>query len=212
MKQTFTWGAHSSVCAVWSVSCPPGPPSHRRCGRSTPTTRRSTGSHVTALVWRRGRGQAVTRRRSSAPSPPALGRVHATEFRWLERMRSTTLYRYSFDATDFRRWEDASGYWVCDHTVRPLVVEPVGDLLDAHDRAGIELRLVQSLWPLIDRATHGNGWDFSIVRSGQRSPPSMTDPSGHSHPTARVPTRSGPCHSDRRVATRALSVSCRGWP
>lgn len=90
-------------------------------------------------------------------------RVHAIEDGWLERMRSTVLYRYELDAADFSSWNDASGQWICLHEVEPLSVERVGDLLALHDEAGIELRVVSSLWPLHDLA-HRGPWDFSTVR------------------------------------------------
>ena len=48
-------------------------------------------------------------------------------------------------------------------------VEPVGDLLAAHAGAGIELRIVPSLWPLHDLAV-SDRWDFSIVRMRNARP------------------------------------------
>ncbi len=50
----------------------------------------------------------------------------------------------------------------------------MGDLLDAHAAAGIELRVVPSLWPLHDAVAYGPGasttWDFSIVRMRNARP------------------------------------------
>ena len=57
----------------------------------------------------------------------------------------------------------ASGRWVSHPMVEPIDVEPVGDLLDAHADAVIELRAVPSLWPLHD-LVQSDRWDFSIVR------------------------------------------------
>ena len=91
-------------------------------------------------------------------------RVHAIELAWLDRMRTTNLHRYVFDQAPFRPWAAASGQWTASSPVEPLRVEPVGDLLDAHTTAGIELRAVPSLWPLHDLALTGRAWDFSIVR------------------------------------------------
>jgi hypothetical protein len=95
-------------------------------------------------------------------------RIHAIELAWLDRMRSTRLFCYAFDEADFRPWELASGQWICEHEVDPVTVTPVGDLLDAHVRADIELRLLPSLWPLHDvvvgDAHEPLRWDFSIVR------------------------------------------------
>ncbi len=96
-------------------------------------------------------------------------RVHATELGWLDRMRTTTIHRYTFDATDFEPWPEASGQWVAARIVEPIEVERLGDLLDLHATAGIELRFVSSLWPLIDRAMSGE-WDFSIVRKHNAQP------------------------------------------
>jgi hypothetical protein len=90
-------------------------------------------------------------------------RVHAIELGWLDRMRATALYRYALDASAFSPWPDATGQWICSQEIEPLSVAPVGDLLAEHARAGIELRLVPSLWPLHGLAVSSR-WDFSIVR------------------------------------------------
>jgi len=96
-------------------------------------------------------------------------RVHAIELGWLERMRDCALYCYQFDSTSFRPWPQASGQWISESAVEPIGVEPVGDLLDQHAVAGIELRLVPSLWPLYDLAVN-DAWDFSIVRMSNAQP------------------------------------------
>ena len=90
-------------------------------------------------------------------------RVHAIESVWLERMRDAVIYRYEFGAEGFVPWPDAEGQWISDREVVPIRVTPVGDLLPAHARAAIELRIVPSLWPLRDVAVRGE-FDFSIVR------------------------------------------------
>lgn len=90
-------------------------------------------------------------------------RVHAAELAWLDRIRDAAVYRYALPASAFTPWPDANGQWIADQPVEPIAVEPVGDLLAAHVAAGIELRLVPSLWPLHDLAV-SDRWDFSIVR------------------------------------------------
>ncbi|HSB85377.1 MAG TPA: hypothetical protein VLD86_03660 [Ilumatobacteraceae bacterium] len=96
-------------------------------------------------------------------------RIHAIESGWLERMRAAQLYRYDFDPHDFYPWDEADGQWISEREVVPLRVEPVGDLLAAHAAAGIELRVVPSLWPLHDIARRGE-FDFSIVRMHNARP------------------------------------------
>src|SRR5947209_4663378 len=90
-------------------------------------------------------------------------RIHTIESRWLERMRKACVFVYRFCAVGFERLEDADGHWVSRRAVRPLSVEPVGDLLERHIEAGIELRITPSLWPLHE-AIQGSGLCFSSVR------------------------------------------------
>jgi hypothetical protein len=95
--------------------------------------------------------------------PTAARRVHAIEARWLDRMRACELYAYRFDAAPFAPWPDADGQLTTTDAVEPLGVEPVGDLLARHAEAGIELRLVPSLRPLVEPVV-ASGYQFSMVR------------------------------------------------
>ncbi|HEY4608879.1 MAG TPA: hypothetical protein VIH06_06735 [Ilumatobacteraceae bacterium] len=96
-------------------------------------------------------------------------RLHAIESGWYERMCKAQVYRYEFDADGFEPWEQANGQWISDREVVPSAVEPVGDLIDAHHSAGIELRLTPSLWPLHDVALERQ-FDFSVVRMHNAQP------------------------------------------
>jgi hypothetical protein len=111
-------------------------------------------------AWSRNPQEAVAFRAAFATDAP---RVHAIELAWLARMRATVLYRYEFDAAAFTPWGEASGQWISSAEIEPLLVVPIGDLLDQHVEAGIELRMVPSLWPLHDLAK-SDQWDFSLVR------------------------------------------------
>jgi hypothetical protein len=111
-------------------------------------------------VWPRDPQEDVAFRERFAT---VASRVHAIESGWLDRMRAAAIFRYTFDATGFAPWADASGQWISQGEVTPMSVEPVGDLLNAHADAGIELRVVPSLWPLHDEVKRGE-FDFSIVR------------------------------------------------
>lgn len=69
--------------------------------------------------------------------------VIAVESGWLERIRSTTLYRYEMPAESFTLHlnDTSAGHWVSQETISPLSVEPVGDLLDALAASNVELRI-----------------------------------------------------------------------
>ena len=118
-------------------------------------------------AWPRHSGEQDEFERRLATS---TRRLHAIETGWLERMRTTQLYRYDFDATSFAPWPEASGQWTSHDVVEPLAVTPVGDLLEAHRKAEIELRLLPNLWPLVDLVRDGP-WDFSCVRLVNSLPP-----------------------------------------
>jgi hypothetical protein len=96
-------------------------------------------------------------------------RLHAIEAGWLERVRACRLYAYEFDPAPFEPKIAEAGYWVTREVVAPKSVTPVGDLLARHVEAGIELRIVSSLWLLID-AIVAAGLEFSIIRKANAQP------------------------------------------
>lgn len=97
-------------------------------------------------------------------------RLHAIETSWFDRMVTTQLFRYDFDASDFAPRTDAGGYWISREVVEPVAITALGNLIDAHDAARIELRLVPNLWPLVGLVQDGQ-WDFSCVRLVNAAPP-----------------------------------------
>jgi hypothetical protein len=101
--------------------------------------------------------------------PGGARRLHAIEASWLERVRRCQLYAYVFDRSPFQLKHAEAGYWVARSDVAPTSVTPVGDLLARHAEAGIELRIVDTLWPLID-AIVASGLEFSIIRKANARP------------------------------------------
>lgn len=103
-----------------------------------------------ALAWTT---ESTTTEDRLAVLGPSARRVHAIEYDWLTRLQTVRLYAYAFDAADFEPYSDdpTSHAHVARTTVRPHgPPEPVGDLLTLHRDAGIELRLVSTLWPWWD--------------------------------------------------------------
>ena len=128
--------------------------------RDTP---RCTGSRVIAPAARSGptttRECALLQDRFHTTA----SRVHATELAWLDRMREVELYVYELDRAAFEEWPKAEGQWIALHPVEPLAVRPMGDLLDCHVQAGIELRFVPELTTFW-REVVASGLPFSGVR------------------------------------------------
>jgi hypothetical protein len=96
-------------------------------------------------------------------------RVHAIEHGWLDRVATTTVYRYDLPADAFSPLPEAWGQWFAEEAVEPVAVVRLPDLVALHIDAGIELRLVPSLWPLRELAV-SEEWDFSIVRMHNARP------------------------------------------
>lgn len=100
-----------------------------------------------AMAWNTAKTLGSDRQRILGPH---ADRVHLIEYRWLHRMQTARVFAYRFDADEFTPYGDPHEphAYVAHHVVRPLApAEPVGDLLELHEAAGIELRLSHSLWP-----------------------------------------------------------------
>jgi hypothetical protein len=92
-------------------------------------------------------------------------RVHAIEYGWLEAMQRARLFAYRLPADRFRPFGAPRAHAVVAvEPVTPLgPAEPVGDLLRCHAEAGIQLRVLDNLWPFWD-AVINSTVGFSGIR------------------------------------------------
>ena len=67
-------------------------------------------------------------------------------------MRACRLYAYRLPTAPFRPHQ-VGGYWVADQEVEAIERVLVDDLLGRHARAGIELRIMPSIWPFWRQVT-----------------------------------------------------------
>lgn len=95
------------------------------------------------------------------------------EWDWMERIRTTTLYRYELPGGHFEPLNDDGWMWVSHRPVAPLGMEPVDDLLDALRRRAVELRIMEDLTPLEDV------WSTTLHASGIRLRNAKGWPVGH---------------------------------
>ncbi len=123
-----------------------------------------------ATVWPRDEVQRPGFETAFETTAP---RVHLVETAWADRMNDLPLYRYEFPPEMFEPWPDAVGQWTSGRVVRPVAVERVGDLFELHRRAGVDLRVVDDLWPWVDRIVEGP-WEFSCIRLRYARPRSDT--------------------------------------
>jgi hypothetical protein len=90
-------------------------------------------------------------------------RVHAIQADWLRRFRAARVFAYRLPVDTFEPYGRAAGYWVSRVAVEPLEVAPLGDLLERHAEAGIELRIVPDLHALWQRVI-ASSLEFSGIR------------------------------------------------
>ena len=90
-------------------------------------------------------------------------RVHIAEQRWLDRIRAATVYAYRLPEPSFEPHPDVGGYWISRAPVEPLELQALGDLVELHERAEIELRPLPNLWPLWDEVV-ASTLEFSGMR------------------------------------------------
>lgn len=90
--------------------------------------------------------------------------VMVIESGWLERMRSTTLYRYEMPPEMFSSMGHEGGHFTSREAVQPLSVEPVGDPLAAIAEADVELRITPRLGPMWRRVWQESTLLFSGTR------------------------------------------------
>lgn len=77
----------------------------------------------------------------------SAARIHVFEGDWLERVRSTELFLYRLPGDGFARHGEVGGYWTTGNVVEPIERVQIDDLIGRHAVAGIELRIVPSIWP-----------------------------------------------------------------
>lgn len=100
---------------------------------------------------------------------PGGERIHAIERGWAATLDVTDLVEYELPPATFERWPDAHGYHVSEVAVEPLARRRLPTPRALHEAAGIELRVVDDLWPVIDSVVAEQAY-FSILRKGNLDP------------------------------------------
>jgi Family of unknown function (DUF6886) len=88
-------------------------------------------------------------------------RVHVVEPDRLESMRTTRVVAYRMPEQSFVENEDR--FWISAEPVKPLELVELGDLVQRHEEAGIELRTESSLVPFWDEVV-ASTLGFSGIR------------------------------------------------
>ncbi|MCI1593658.1 DUF6886 family protein [Heyndrickxia oleronia] len=90
-------------------------------------------------------------------------KIIVVENQWLEQIRNTTLYVYSFSEEGFELFDQTAGYYVSHEKVVPEKIEPLTDLIEKIVNEKVELRFTPDLHPIRNRVI-GSTLDFSVIR------------------------------------------------
>ncbi|MGE6256484.1 DUF6886 family protein [Heyndrickxia sporothermodurans] len=93
----------------------------------------------------------------------SVNKIIVIENQWLDRIRQTDLYVYTFSESSFELFDKNAGYYVSFEEVIPVKVEPVGDLLKRILNHHVELRFTPNLYPIRNQVMEAS-MDFSIIR------------------------------------------------
>jgi hypothetical protein len=89
--------------------------------------------------------------------------VVAIERDWYDRVRSCRLYCYHLPHETFECVDETAGYFVSRVSVAPIGMDAVTDPVQELLKGGVELRIIENLWPLRD-AVVDSSLQFSIIR------------------------------------------------
>lgn len=87
----------------------------------------------------------------------------AIEHGWYQRVARTSLYLYEFDTANFYLQDDVAGYYISEQTETPISMVRIDDLFAAQFERGVEIRLLDNLWPLA-KAVQGSTLNWSLCR------------------------------------------------
>ncbi|MBL8555298.1 MAG: hypothetical protein JNL41_13550 [Phenylobacterium sp.] len=88
---------------------------------------------------------------------------------WLEAVRRVQLAVYEMPSQTFFEANAEAGYWISRNAVEPVRRTLIDDALGALVGAGVEVRVLQDIWPLRD-AVVGSSLRFSIIRCRNAEP------------------------------------------
>src|SRR5437762_1799811 len=89
--------------------------------------------------------------------------VVAIEREWFDRARSCRLYCYHLPDETFECIDACAGYFVSRVAVTPACVDVFDDPVSELLHRGVELRIMENLWPLRD-AVVASSLQFSVIR------------------------------------------------
>lgn len=102
-------------------------------------------------------------------SSPAMTHAVAIESKWVEIMKSTTLYLYEFSSDDFVLLDDIAGYYVAEIKQIPIAKYELSDLFSELMKRNVEIKIADNLWDIAEQVENST-LSFSFCRMAFAQP------------------------------------------
>jgi len=96
-------------------------------------------------------------------SKPSIARVVIVESGWIEKMISSTIYKYVFDSKHFELFDSIAGYYISRKPIKPIDRVEINNLLSELLKENIELKIMDSIIDLVDRVKTSTV-QYSMIR------------------------------------------------
>ncbi|MDR3085596.1 MAG: hypothetical protein LBU47_04700 [Christensenellaceae bacterium] len=104
-------------------------------------------------------------------SSPSTTHAIAIERGWFRRCAETTLYIYEFQPDGFALFDEIAGYYVSETEQKPTRRQVVCDVFAALIERGVELRVIDDLWPLCAKIQASSlGWSMIRMANARKEP------------------------------------------
>lgn len=99
----------------------------------------------------------------------SVDHVVVIENSWFDKMKSTTLYLYEFDITNFELQDEIAGYYISKTPQVPIAKHQVSDLFSELIQRNVEIRIADSLWKIADEVK-ASTLNWSLCRMNNAKP------------------------------------------
>ena len=95
--------------------------------------------------------------------PGTASHIIAVENKWMPIIQRTTLFVYEMPAQSFTLLDECAGYYISRHTVEPISVKPVYNILEELAKRDVECRVMPSIYPLANIISQST-LNYSLIR------------------------------------------------
>lgn len=102
-------------------------------------------------------------------SSRTINHVIIIESAWFEKIKTTSLYMYEFDAEQFELQDEVAGYYVSKMPQVPIAKYEINDLFQELFNRNVEIRVIDNLWKIFEEIKQTSfNWSMCRMRFAQK--------------------------------------------